>query len=226
MFKNGQPLIGVKINVLSNPLYGYTLSRNNGIFDIMVNGGGIVSLQLSRARLKTRVISVNALWNQFVHVDPIVMYLNEDKEEETIVKVCDNVFFDNLALRPTVRTSWKEVRSFYYDNAVLLPETGTIRNQVNIMDTNLKLSYTTNQAAGFYSTIYILMTSDLIPENLQQVHLKIEIEGVVNRQIFDAFPNLRYEYSWDRRNAYEQRVFGITFAKGKIFSLKFYKNFI
>jgi hypothetical protein len=144
------------------------------------------------------------------------MYLNEDKDEENIVKACENIFFDNLSLRPIVRTSWKEIRSFYYDNAVILPETGTIRNQINIMDTNLKLTYTTNQAAGFYSTIYILMTSNYVPENLQQVHLKIEIEGVMNRQVFDAYPNLRYEYSWDRRNAYEQRVFGITFAKGLI----------
>jgi hypothetical protein len=71
----------------SNPLYGFTLSRGNGVFDLMVNGGGIVSLQLCRARLKTRIISIN-VWNQFVHIDSIIMYSNEDKGEESISPVC------------------------------------------------------------------------------------------------------------------------------------------
>ena len=182
----------------------------------MVNGGGIVSLQFSRARLKTRVITVTALWNQFVHIDPLIMFLNDDKDEEPNLKPCENAFYDNNLLKPIIRTTWKEIRSYYHDNAIILPDIGTIRNQVNIMDTNLKLTYTTNQASGFFSTIYILMTANEIPETLQQVHLKIEIEGVKTRQLFDAYPNLRYEHSWDRRNAYEQRVFGITFAKGNI----------
>jgi len=31
LFKNGQPLIGVKVSSLDNPSFGYTLSRNNGM---------------------------------------------------------------------------------------------------------------------------------------------------------------------------------------------------
>ena len=179
----------------------------------MVNGGGIISLQFSRARLKTQIITVNALWNQFVYIDPVIMHLSEDKEDYTAVEKCENIFYDKSMLSPVIRTSWKEIRAYYYDNAIIIPDVGIIRSQISIMDTNLKLTYSTNQASGFYSTIYILMTSNEIPENLEQVHLKVEIEGVMSRQKFDAYPNLRYEHSWDRRNAYEQRVFGLTFAK-------------
>ena len=31
VFKNGQPLIGVKVSVSANQMYGYTLSRANGM---------------------------------------------------------------------------------------------------------------------------------------------------------------------------------------------------
>jgi hypothetical protein len=31
LYKNGQPLIGVKVGSLSNPAYGYTLTRQNGM---------------------------------------------------------------------------------------------------------------------------------------------------------------------------------------------------
>lgn len=31
VFKNGQPLIGVKVSALSAPSYGYTLTRTNGM---------------------------------------------------------------------------------------------------------------------------------------------------------------------------------------------------
>jgi hypothetical protein len=179
----------------------------------MVNGGGIISLQFSRARLKTKILSIHALWNQFVYIDPLVLYLHDDKDEEIIAKPCETINHNDLHT-PIIRTSWKEIRSYYYDNAIVLPETGIIRNQINIMDTNLKLTYATNQASGFFSTVYILMTLNDLPETLQQIHLKISIEGVLTKQLFDAYPNLRYEYSWDRRNAYEQRVFGTTFAKG------------
>jgi hypothetical protein len=47
----------------------------------------------------------------------------------------------------------------------------------------------------------------------QLVHLKIVVEGVLFKQTFDACEDLKYEYFWDRRNAYEQKVYGFTFAK-------------
>lgn len=193
-----------------NSFHHFSLFR----FDIMVNGGGTISLQFSRARLKSRVITVNTLWNQFVNIDPVFMYLHDDKEEEVVNKPCINVFHNDAVIYPIVRTTWKEINGYFYDNAIIMPETGNVRNEIKIIDTNLKLIYTTSQAGGFYSTIYILLTPSEISEELVQVHLKIVIEGVMTRQVFDAYPNLKHEHSWDRRNAYDQRVFGVTYAKG------------
>jgi hypothetical protein len=179
----------------------------------MVNGGGSVLLEFSRNRLKSRYISVNAVWNQFVYVDPIVLYLSEDLNILPQPLPCKNIIHDSSSTYPIVKTSWKEIRTHYYDNSLVLPDSGVVRNELNIIDTNLKLVYTSNQVPGYSSTIFVLLTQNEIPDSLQLVHLQIVVEGVMHKQTFDALVDLKYEYAWDRRNAYEQRVYGFTYAK-------------
>ena len=179
----------------------------------MINGGGSILLEFSRNRLKTRQISVHVVWNQFAYIDPVIMYLAEDPEIPLEPSPCKPLVHNTSDVYPVVKTSWKEIRTYYYDNSLILPDSGVVRNEISIIDTNLKLVYSSNQAAGFTSTIFILLTQSNIPDNLQQVHLQIVVEGVLHKQTFDAYPDLKYEYSWDRRNAYEQRVYGLTSAK-------------
>ncbi len=182
----------------------------------MVNGGGSVLLEFTRKDLKSKRISTKAIWNQFVHMDSVHMYLINDKVSTDIdkdISQCDSKTHNSTDLQPVVKTSWKEIRAYHYDNSIILPESGVIRNELNLIDTDLKLVYTSNQAAGFSSTIFILLTQNTIPDALQRIHLKITVEGVLHKQILDAYPSQSYEYSWDRRNAYEQRVYGVTYAK-------------
>lgn len=47
------------------------------------------------------------------------------------------------------------------------------------------------------------------------VHLRVSVEGVVHTELFEADPNLSYRYSWQRKNAYNQNVYGIVTARGK-----------
>ena len=180
----------------------------------MVNGGGSVMLEFSRNRLKTRQISINAAWNQFIHIDPVVMYLSEDPNSFTQIEPCSSQMHNSSVVYPVVKTSWKEMRTYYSDNALILPDSGVVRTELPVGDTNLKLIYSSSQAPGFSSSVFVLLTQTTIPESLQQVHLQIVVEGVVQKSTFDAYPGLRYEFSWDRRNAYEQRVYGFTYAKG------------
>ncbi len=187
----------------------------------MVNGGGSVLLEFSRNQLKTRVVSVVAVWNQFVYIDPVTLYLSTDNEEivdnndKKQLAKCKHILHNSTLIYPIVKTSWKEIRTYYYDNSIILPDSGVVRSELNIMETtNLKLVYSSNQASGYSSTIFILLTpANSIPEQLQQIHLQITVEGVLHKQTFDAYSDLRYEYSWDRRNAYEQRVYGLAYAK-------------
>ena len=56
---------------------------------------------------------------------------------------------------------------------------------------------------------------DWIPEQLVVVHLRIIVEGVVFERRFEADPDLSYRFMWDRRNAYNQKVYGIVTAAGQ-----------
>lgn len=181
-------------------------------FDLMVNGGGSVELEFARKGLKPKRISVIAVWNQFVNVDTIQMLLLDDHETQNVKLPCNSLAHNSSDLSAVVKTSWKEIRTYYYDNLVILPDSGIVRNELKLVDTDLSLVYTSNQAAGFSSTIFILLTKSLIPEALRQVHVNIVVEGVLVKQKLDAYPSQSFEYSWDRRNAYEQRVYGVTFA--------------
>ena len=199
----------------------------------MVNGGGSLMLEFSKTQLKSRFLSVNALWNQFVYVDPIVMYLNDDLNSHNQTIQCESNVHKISSIYPIIHTSWKEIRSNYYEKPMLvLPDSGVVRNELNIIDSDLKLVYMSNQVPGFTSTIFALLTQSEIPSSLKLVHLKILIEGILFKQIFDAYEDLKYEYSWDRRNAYEQRVYGFTFAKVMIgyeyddCSTIFWQNFV
>lgn len=62
--RGGAPLPGVKVSVRDRPELGYTLTRADGVFDLVVNGGGIVTLDYERPgffRSSGRPASVGAM---------------------------------------------------------------------------------------------------------------------------------------------------------------------
>lgn len=65
------------------------------------------------------------------------------------------------------------------------------------------------------SLILIQMTPDTVPRLLHLVHLRAAVEGVVLEKVFEADPNLKYTFAWDRLNAYKQKVYGIVTARGE-----------
>jgi len=181
----------------------------------MVNGGGSLILEFSKIQFKTRLISVQCTWNQFVFMDTVIMYLNEDLNNQTEQSsICESNLVNFHIIYPILHSSWKVIRDHYYDKSIMiLPDSGILRNELPIAESSFKLIYMSNLLSGYMSSLYLLLTNEKIPRNLQLVHLKITVEGVLFKQIFDASENLMYEYSWDRRNAYEQRVYGFTYAK-------------
>ena len=64
------------------------------------------------------------------------------------------------------------------------------------------------------STLIIKMTGIVVPKNMAFVWLKIQIEGLKYEKQFEADPLLVYKFAWDRRNAYNQKVFGVVTAIG------------
>lgn len=62
-----------------------------------------------------------------------------------------------------------------------------------IMHPGLRLVYSSNLAAGYSSSIFVLLTQAEIADDLRLVHLQISVEGVLHRQSFPAAALLSYE---------------------------------
>ena len=89
-----------------------------------------------------------------------------------------------------------------------------LQESLSIPGTDIYLVYRSSQTSGYMSTILIQLTPDQLPQDLLIVHLRIIVEGLVFERVFEADPNLRYRFTWDRRNAYNQKVYGIVTANG------------
>lgn len=87
---------------------------------------------------------------------------------------------------------------------------------MSIAGTDVHLVYHSSETSGYMSVILIQMTPDTIPESLALVHLRVSVEGVVQEKLFEADPGLKYTFSWDRRNAYKMKVYGIVTARGEL----------
>ena len=69
-------LIGIRVSVVNDLKYGFTLTRSDGWFDILVNGGGIITLQFQRNPFYPIKKSIYVEWNDITVIqNPIVMYL-------------------------------------------------------------------------------------------------------------------------------------------------------
>lgn len=59
----GSGLVGVRVST-ATPLEGFTLTREDGWFDLLVNGGGAVTLHFGRAPFKRSSQVVFVPWNE------------------------------------------------------------------------------------------------------------------------------------------------------------------
>ena len=91
-----------------------------------------------------------------------------------------------------------------------------LQESLSIPGTDIYLVYRSSQTSGYMSTILIQLTADDVPQDLVVVHLRIIVEGLVYERMFEADPHLRYRFTWDRRNAYNQKVYGIVTANGRL----------
>jgi len=80
------------------------------------------------------------------------------------------------------------------------------------------LVYHSSETPGYMSTIMIQLTPGVIPQNLTVILLRVSVEGLVFEKKFEADAELKYKFAWDRRNAYNQKVYGIVTATGLLMS--------
>jgi hypothetical protein len=74
---DGSALSGVAVDVLGHPELGNTLTRADGMFDLVVNGGGQLVLRFSKASLLPAQRQVQAPWRGVVWASPVVLIPEE-----------------------------------------------------------------------------------------------------------------------------------------------------
>lgn len=71
--RNSAPLPGVFIEVVGHPEFGQTQSREDGMFDMVVNGGGVLNVNYRKAGFLPVQRKVDAPWQDYVTLPDIIM---------------------------------------------------------------------------------------------------------------------------------------------------------
>ncbi|XP_025201186.1 teneurin-m isoform X2 [Melanaphis sacchari] len=210
----GMGLMGVRVSTNIAP-EGFTLTREDGWFDLLVNGGGAVTLQFGRSPFKAQTQIVNVPWNEIVIIETIIMSLTDDKGIQLSGQACKAHDYD--LMKPVVLASWKHgFQGSWSDKSAVLAESQVVQESFQIPGTGLNLVYHSSRSAGYLSTIQLQLTPETIPSTLKLIHLRITIEGILFEKIFEADPVIKYTYAWNRLNVYRQNVYGVTTALVKV----------
>ncbi|XP_038969066.1 teneurin-4 isoform X3 [Rattus norvegicus] len=206
MTSDGTPLVGVNISFINNPLFGYTISRQDGSFDLVTNGGISIILRFERAPFITQEHTLWLPWDRFFVMETIIM-----RHEENEIPSCDlsNFARPNPVVSPSPLTSFA---SSCAEKGPIVPEIQALQEEIIIAGCKMRLSYLSSRTPGYKSVLRISLTHPTIPFNLMKVHLMVAVEGRLFRKWFAAAPDLSYYFIWDKTDVYNQKVFGLSEA--------------
>ncbi|XP_063223573.1 teneurin-a [Bacillus rossius redtenbacheri] len=232
----GLGLVGIRVSVDRDARFGFTLTRNGGWFDMLVNGGGAVTLQFQRSPFKQATITVFVPWNQIVVLAPVVMQMKDESDSfqehvDSPSGITMNIpgssipFFsgdkqspcfdhDHEYLRPVIMSTWMpEKVGGIPGKSLVFAETQILQESIQIPGSSLHLMYQSSQAPGYLSTVLMRLTPAAVPSTLTHVHVRVEIEGSVHARTYEADPLLTHTFAWNKRNVYKQKVYGVAQAK-------------
>ncbi|XP_008203483.1 teneurin-a isoform X4 [Nasonia vitripennis] len=236
--EQGLGIIDVRVSIDKDQKFGFTLTRAGGWFDILVNGGGAVTLQFQRSPFKPMRRTVFVPWNQIVVLPPVVLTIGEEGESFKSINqppspaiggktpgfpgFSANLFdehgpcmeHDHETLRPIIVGTWMpEKVGGLPGKSLVFAETQIVQESIAIPGSNLHLMYRSSQAAGYLSTVKMQLTGPFIPKSLTHVHVHVEIEGSLHTKTYEADPELTHTFAWNKRNVYKQKVYGVAQAR-------------
>ncbi|CAL8304104.1 unnamed protein product [Arctogadus glacialis] len=203
---DGTPLIGVNVSFLRYPEYGHTLTREDGMFDLLANGGASLTLSYARAPFPSLQRTVWVPWSVFHVMETVVM-----KREHNDIPSC---YLTGLLwpLPLILTTPLSTLYKTSAEDSPIIPETQVLHEQVAIPGSELNLVYLSSRAPGYKPILKILLTQERLPFGLMKVHLMVAVMGRQFQKAFPAFPNLSYTFIWDKTDAYGQKVYGLAEA--------------
>ncbi len=90
MTRDSRPLSGVKITIFKHPEYGETMTRADGAFDMVVNGGSRLTIDYRKDGYFSAQRKVNAPWQDYVWATDVVL-VEEDDRMDTVVLSRDSL---------------------------------------------------------------------------------------------------------------------------------------
>uniref|UniRef100_A0AAY4CU76 Teneurin-1 n=1 Tax=Denticeps clupeoides TaxID=299321 RepID=A0AAY4CU76_9TELE len=203
---DGTPLVGVNITFLQHQEYGYTVSRQDGSFDLMAAGAISVTLVFQRPPFLTQRRTVWLPWNNFMVMDKVVM-----AKTEILSPACDIKSFVNPypVVLPSPLTRYT---AECLARGPVIPELQAVQEDISIPGSFVKLSYLSTRTSGYQSLLRVILTHSAIPAGLSKVHVSASIEGRLYQKWYPATPGLVYVLSWNKTDIYGQEVWGLTTA--------------
>nr|CDJ95832.1 EGF and NHL repeat and YD repeat domain containing protein [Haemonchus contortus] len=198
--KSTVALPGVRVSDAANPLYGFTLSRLDGEFDLLVNGGRTVNLQFLRSPFQRLKRSVYVPPNEIVVVEPIKM-ARERQRELSARPECSVA--NRVLPVPVLRPEWSVSTDGIPSSSIaptLLVDTRSIVQRVTASQSTLVLGLLPNK----------------VDPDLRLVHVIVKISGRTFEKSLAPRENLTYVWSWDKLNVYRQSDHGMIPADVKI----------
>uniref|UniRef100_A0A669PTC7 Teneurin-1 n=1 Tax=Phasianus colchicus TaxID=9054 RepID=A0A669PTC7_PHACC len=203
---DGTPLVGVNVSFLHHNEYGYTISRQDGSFDLVAVGGISVTLVFDRSPFISEKRTLWLPWNRFVIVDKVVM-----QRAESDIPSCDVSSFisPNPIVLPSPLTAFG---GSCPERGTVIPELQVVQEEIPIPSSFVKLSYLSSRTPGYKTLLRVILTHTAIPSGMTKVHLIIAVEGRLLQKWFPAAANLVYTFAWNKTDIYGQKVSGLAEA--------------
>ncbi|XP_039427734.1 teneurin-1 isoform X2 [Corvus cornix cornix] len=203
---DGTPLVGVNVSFLHHNEYGYTISRQDGSFDLVAVGGISVTLVFDRSPFISEKRTLWLPWNRFIIVDKVVM-----QRAESDAPSCDISSFisPNPIVLPSPLTAFG---GSCPERGTVIPELQVVQEEIAIPSSFVKLSYLSSRTPGYKTLLRIILTHTTIPSGMAKVHLIVAVEGRLLQKWFPAAANLVYTFAWNKTDIYGQKVSGLAEA--------------
>uniref|UniRef100_A0A5F9DH78 Teneurin-1 n=1 Tax=Oryctolagus cuniculus TaxID=9986 RepID=A0A5F9DH78_RABIT len=203
---DGTPLVGVNVSFLHHSDYGFTISRQDGSFDLVAIGGISVILIFDRSPFLPERRTLWLPWNQFVVVEKVTM-----QRVVSDPPSCDisNFISPNPIVLPSPLTSFG---GSCPERGTIVPELQVVQEEIPIPSSFVKLSYLSSRTPGYKTLLRILLTHSTIPVGMIKVHLTVAVEGRLTQKWFPAAINLVYTFAWNKTDIYGQKVWGLAEA--------------
>ncbi|XP_019739458.1 teneurin-1 [Hippocampus comes] len=210
--QDGSSLVGVNITFPQHPEYGYTISRQDGSYDLVTLGAMSVTLMFQRPPFLSQTRTVWTPNNNFLVLDQVIM-----SREEVQPQKCDirTVLSPYPLVLPYPLPKYTGTCA---EKGSAVPELQAVQEEVAIPGSFMKLNYLSTRAAGYLSLLRILLTpssasSPISPlGSLSKVHVRASVQGRLYQRWYPAGPGLVHRVVWNKTDVYGQKVWGLTHA--------------